>query len=353
MRDIISSDGGILLRRNTRFKDVFRLKLLERNIVSVYIDDEVSKGIEPEEILTTAAREKISTDIKGQFDKLQHNLALDTDTLANTANFLIEQLQSTDMVLELGDLKANDNDTYEHCIAVAILTSIVCNKLGLKTDLKVQIVMGALIHDIGKIILPKDVLNKPGRLTDEEYEIVKTHAEIGYKMIKDNPEISAITKIAVLCHHEREDGTGYPLGKKEEVHISAKIVAACDWFHAMISDRCYRRAMPVSEVIAFAQTQPMNPRIRKVIESILCYYPVGEMVILSNGKIGIIEKYFASDIRRPLVRIVDKVDGRYTSLYRINLLEDDSVYIIERYEKDMRKILDNIENILYIKRVMN
>lgn len=330
-KDIISYQGGILLRHDTRFKEVFKSKLLERNISEVYIDDEISKGIEPKELLECSIKQTISQDIKSQFEKLQHSLELDVTALTQVTSFLIDELSQKEMILELEDLKANDNYTYEHCISVAILTNLVCNKLGMNPDLKEQIVMGALIHDIGKIIIPKDILNKPGALTDSEYEVVKGHPEMGYRMIKDNIEISAVTKLTVLCHHEREDGSGYPLGKGKDLHIGTKIVAACDLFHALISNRCYRQGLPINEVVAIAQKEPINAEIRSIIEQLFAYYPVGSMVKLNDGKIALVEKNFSADVRRPLVRIIENMHDFSGGHYKINLQEEREYSIVGRY----------------------
>lgn len=330
-RDIVSYEGGILLRHDTRFKEVFKTRLIERNISEVYIDDELSKGINPTDLLDSSVKQVIAHDIKAQFHKLQTTLEVDVETLSHIANFLIEELSQKEMILELEDLKTNDQYTYEHCISVAILTNLVCNKMQMNEEQKEQIVMGALIHDIGKMIIPKDILNKPGKLTDREYEIVKSHTEIGYRMIKDNPELSAITKLAVLCHHEREDGSGYPLGKGKELHIGTKIVAACDLFHALISDRCYRQGLPLNEVIVIAEQEAINPEIRTIIENSFAYYPVGCLVELNNGEIAIVEQNFSADLKRPIVRVINQSAGSKVNVYKINLQYEREYYIVSRY----------------------
>lgn len=330
-KDIIGYGGGVLLRHNTRFREVFRNKLLERNIFEVYIEDQLSKGIEPMRLVSGTVKEKMCHDIREQFDKLKESLVIDSEAVLEVVNILMENLSNKEMVIELEELRANDNATYEHCIGVAILSNLVCNKLDIKSPLKEQIIMGALIHDIGKIIIPKDILNKPGQLTQEEYELVQSHVEIGYNLIKDNHNISAVTKLAVLCHHEREDGTGYPLKKGTELHISAKIVGACDFFHALISDRCYRQGLPVNEVIKIARQQPINDKIREVIENSLSYYPVGCTVQLSDGKVGIVEQNHAVDVSRPIVRIIEKQDNQYLRSYKVNLMHETNIYIVGRY----------------------
>ena len=334
-RDIISYDGGVLLRHDTRFKEVFKSKLIERNVSEVYIDDEISKGIEPTELIESSIKQRMANDIKKQFEKLKDRLELDVSVFSEITEFLIEQLSRKELILELDDLKTNDDYTYEHCLAVAILTNMVCNKMNMNIYQKEKIVMGAMIHDIGKIIIPKDILNKPDRLTKEEYEIMKSHTVVGYKMIKDNTELSAITKLAVLCHHEREDESGYPLGKGEELHIGTKIVAACDLYHALISDRCYRQGLPINEVITVAQKEAINPEIRTIIENTFSYYPVGCMIQLNNGKIGIVEKNIASDIKRPIVRIIDKEEGRLVATYKLNLQNERQLFIVSRYNEKL------------------
>ena len=331
-RDILGPEGSVLLKHDTQFKEVFKNKLLETGILEVYIKDKISEGIEPVDIITHESKYIIMNDIKTQYESLKTHFDMDVEILTKVTNLLIEELMQKDLVFELNDIKTNDNYTYEHCIAVAMMSHLVCDKLMIPMEQTKQIVLGALIHDIGKVVIPKEILNKPGKLTHEEYMMIKTHSEIGYSMIKDNPNISAITKLVVLCHHEREDGSGYPLGKGAELHIGAKIVGACDVFHALISNRCYRQGLPVNEVIAIAQNEPINPQIRTIIEHSLAYYPVGCMVLLNDGSIAIVEQNFAVDVRRPLVRVVrSERDKNKQYNYNIDLRKRTDYYIEKRY----------------------
>lgn len=330
-KDIISYEGGILLRHDTRFKEVFKSKLIERGILEVYIEDEISEGINPREIIEPIVKQRMTQDMKKQFDKLKDSFKLDVNTISEMSIELIDQLNQKELILELDDLRTNDDYTYEHCLAVSILTTLVCNKMNIDTAQKQKIVMGAMIHDIGKIIIPKDILNKPTSLSKEEYEMIKSHAQIGYKMIKDHSQLSPITKLAVLCHHEREDGSGYPLGKGEELHIGTKIVAACDLYHALISDRCYRKGLPIHEAISIGQREPIHPEVRTIIENLFAYYPVGCLVELNDGRIGIVEKNISTDIKRPIIRIIDKENGKLVAKYKLNLQNEEQLYIVGRY----------------------
>ncbi|MDF2614050.1 MAG: metal dependent phosphohydrolase [Clostridia bacterium] len=329
-RDIISYEGGILLKSSSKFKNAFRQKLLERNITEVYIEDELSKGINPSPIINPQVRQQINKDVNVEFNKLKDNLQIDVEGIAKITRVLIAELCKEHIVCDVMDLKMNDDYTYQHCIGVAILTTIVCRKMSIRQDYAQKIVMGALMHDIGKIIIPKNVLNKPDKLTAEEYELLKTHAEMGYKIVQANSGLSPITKLAILCHHEREDGSGYPLGKGEELHVGAKIVAACDVFHALLSNRPYRQALSVKEVISIAQMEKLNGPVRQAIESVLAFYPIGSIILLSNGDVGIVEKNFANDVTRPLVRVISNMKTKRRKEYKINLQEELDIDVVQK-----------------------
>ncbi|MHC1748675.1 MAG: HD-GYP domain-containing protein [Cellulosilyticaceae bacterium] len=329
-KDIISEQGGILLRRLTVFKDIYRKQLLERNIHEIYVEDELSNGIEPVDIITPEIRRKITSDVRTEFDKIKKNLTVDSRVVSEISTMILEELAGKNTICEMMDLKINDDNTYEHCISVAIMTALTCKKMCISEMHTKKIVMGALMHDIGKIIIPKDILNKPGALTSEEMNIMKSHAEIGYELVKHNVNISPITKVAILCHHEREDGTGYPLGKTEDLHIGAKIVAACDIFHALMSDRPYRQGFPLNKVILIAKSEKVNPEIRQVVESILAFYPVGTMLVLSSGEVGFVEKNFVNDVTRPLVKVVYNIKDKQNKNHRLDLQIEKNIQIVRK-----------------------
>lgn len=331
-QDIIDRAGSVLLRRSTVFKEAYREKLRQRHITEVYIDDKLSDGINPEDILSEKVRAEITGDVKEEFNKVNQFLSVDINSISKVSQILIEELTSRDIVCEIRDLKTNHDDTYEHCIGVAILAAIVCKKMSLNKDMTQKIVMGALLHDIGKMIIPKDILDKPGALTAEEYEVIKSHTTVGYEMIKDIPELSPIVKVAVLCHHERLDQKGYPLGKGEELHIGAKIVAACDVYHALLSDRSYRKGLPVNKAMLIAKGEALCPEIRKIVESILAFYPVGCVVKLSSGHVGIVEKNYVNDLNRPLVRIVYHEGTKSKERFKLNLQETPYISILHKLD---------------------
>jgi putative nucleotidyltransferase with HDIG domain len=154
--------------------------------------------------------------------------------------------------LLLGDVvEADDGYTGEHCRSVVGLALAVAARMGLGADEQRAVEFGALLHDVGKVAVPKEIINKPGRLDEREWEIIKTHTVEGQRMLDRIGGFMGEIGNIVRSHHERWDGGGYPDGLRgEEIPIAARIVSACDTFNAMTTTRSYREAMPVSAAIA-------------------------------------------------------------------------------------------------------
>ncbi len=143
-------------------------------------------------------------------------------------------------------LDARDPYTSRHSKRVSDMTSMLCRYLGLEQDAVMEIHLAAHLHDIGKIGIPDSVLLKESRLNDYEWEIMKSHPQIGADILSKSPRLSRISAI-ILHHHERYDGGGYPFGAKgEEIPLGSRIIAVCDSIDAMASDRAYRKALPLS-----------------------------------------------------------------------------------------------------------
>ena len=156
---------------------------------------------------------------------------------------------STHTKFVLRILKSIDPITYTHSDRVKFWTVNLAEKIGLsKTEVR-QLSHAASWHDIGKVKVPNEILNKPGKLTEEEYEIIKTHPEVGYELVQDMPFFQRFLTV-IRFHHERIDGKGYPAGiKGEQIPFHARIMAIADAFDAMTSDRSYRKGMPLADAV--------------------------------------------------------------------------------------------------------
>lgn len=155
-----------------------------------------------------------------------------------------------DIVLSLTRLlEIHDEYTKDHSQKVAIISKKIATEMGLSEAKILQVYYAGLVHDIGKIIIPKEIINKPGKLSDDEYDIVKKHPSYAYDVLSNSKELYSIANI-VLQHHERWDGHGYPNGIKiDNIPMESRIIAVADSYDAMTSDRSYRRAFTKEEAI--------------------------------------------------------------------------------------------------------
>jgi len=204
----------------------------------------------------------------------------------------------------LSALQEKDDYTHKHSIAVAVLSSLIGKWLRIGKD-ELELLSGAaLLHDVGKAQLPAELLTKTGKLSPEEFELIKKHTVLGYEFIRNVPGFSETHAIAALQHHERMDGSGYPHGLTGETHRFSRIVAVADVFHAMLSHRPYKRAQPFYKVVkemskgAFGQFDPLIVDLftRKAMEAL-----IGNEVLLSDGRRARIVRVNANDPANPLV----------------------------------------------------
>jgi len=167
----------------------------------------------------------------------------------------------------------------------------------------------ALLHDIGKTCLPVELLNKPGKLTPEEYEEVQKHSRYGYNLLKNNPDISSVTRNAILSHHENEDGTGYPRNlPAEKIHKFAKIIHIADVYDALTTKRVYKDAMNPADALEYLMSQAECLFNKDMVATFMQYiapYPLGVTVELSNGKPAVVVQTNREMLSRPKVRLFD------------------------------------------------
>jgi HD-GYP domain-containing protein (c-di-GMP phosphodiesterase class II) len=228
------------------------------------------------------------------------------------------------------ELKSKDEYTYRHTVCVGIISTLLGKWLNLpQSDLN-DLSLGATLHDIGKARIPADILNKPGRLTMEEYAEMKRHTVYGYRLLKDIPELNDRVALIALQHHEREDGGGYPFSlPSDKIDEFAKIVAIADVYHAMSSSRVYHQAEPFHIVISQMQNDvfgKFNPKIMLVFLYRIMDSLVGKRVLLSNGEEGTILMVDKFEPLRALIKTEDTlIDLRLNRGLRISRVLNDSI----------------------------
>lgn len=226
--------------------------------------------------------------------------------LENTMELFEHNRASFSLLDMLHNMRDLDDSTYVHCINVAVISRLIGMWSGMDDDNLDVLTLCGLLHDVGKTQIPEEILEKPDRLTRAEYEIMKTHTVLGYRMMEQE-RIDKRIKNAALMHHERFDGSGYPFGLEgERIDTFASIVSIADVYDALTSDRCYRAAVCPFEVIAIFESHGLteyNPKfILTFLEHIAQTY-IGNSVRLSDNRLGKISMIDTKNLLRPLIQL--------------------------------------------------
>lgn len=239
-------------------------------------------------------------------DIVQKGAKIDTDVLLNQATHLIDGASNTSAFFNmLHNMRQYDDLTFAHCMNVALISNILATWLNLSPKEIETATLCGLLHDIGKLAIPDQLIKKPGKLTDEEYKTVKKHTIEGYNILK-NQNISDHIKNAALMHHEKCDGSGYPLGLKgDKIDAFAKIVAIADVYDAMTAARVYRGPLCPFQVIEIFEKEGLQKYeaafILKFLENVVNTY-MNNRVMLSDGTEGDIVYINHATLSKPMIK---------------------------------------------------
>ena len=210
-------------------------------------------------------------------------------------------------LLSLARLKNKDDYTYLHSVAVCALMLALGRQLGVKGETLKSLGMAGLLHDVGKAGIPDEVLNKPGRLTDEEFDVVKSHPLKGWEILKASYGVDDIVLDVCLHHHERVDGTGYPHKlPASELTLFAKMGAVCDVYDAITSDRCYKQGWAPAEALhkmAEWKNGHFDDTVFQAFVKTVGIYPVGTLVKLKSGRLAVVTDQSDKSLLTPKVKV--------------------------------------------------
>lgn len=241
-------------------------------------------------------------------------------------------LADRDSALLLATMRAHDEHTFFHMVNVCLLSVSLGAAIGLPKDQLTSLGLGAILHDMGKVGVPQEVLNKPGALSDEEWARIRHHPVEGAGLILSSwDKIDPRAAVIAYEHHLRLDGSGYPAVQlRSRSDLLSRIVSVADTFDAITSRRSYRRAeqrQRALDVLVSGAGAHYDPRVVRVLIKMLGFYPPGSVVQLTNNSIAIVIKNNADSLSRPVVKVVKDPSGNRTDPIEIDLGSQDEVSI--------------------------
>lgn len=319
--DICTEAGACLIPKGTFVTEDlekkvkrFRLKPIQVEIYDDNLIVEEIKGFENNitkremSAELTQSYSEAKQEVKEVLDSINSGKSLDSRNVDHAlVNIRKNVHDSFDVLKCIDSIRTVDEYTYAHCVNVSLLAMTLARWLGYDDKVVEEIAKAGLLHDVGKAKVSPNILNKKGSLIPEEFEEIKNHTTYGYRMVENMNDISKGIKMGVLMHHERTDGSGYPLAAKgDQIHQYAKVLAIADVYDAMTSDKVYSRRRSVFEVLRYMQDEMANLLDRIMlnvfVERIVCHY-IGDFVMLNTGEIGELMHVNPLYPLKPIVRI--------------------------------------------------
>lgn len=314
--DIVSAKGNTLAEAGTKVtSDVYRAIQYYTGEVSIEVEYESAKTDsnstemiyeDTSFMLSDDVKERASASLSYIYSSPGMEETVDTSVeLADEIGKLI--MDSDDLSINLKELKISDDYSFKHSVDVATMAALLCRRMGMDAATVKKITTSGILHDIGKIDVPKEILNAPRRLTDSEFDVIKKHAIWGYDRIKQSKKLTEDVKMGVLQHHEKRDGTGYPLGLSgNAIHQFGKILSVVDVYDALVTKRPYKdgKTPSVALEMMLGMFSQFDIDILRSFMDIVILYPIGTKVLGSDKRVYIVMGQNYGYPLRPIVKDV-------------------------------------------------
>ncbi|MGE5328929.1 MAG: HD-GYP domain-containing protein [Deltaproteobacteria bacterium] len=329
-------DGRLLLLKGFSMQQRYIEKLNSLGILYVYIDEEAPLIILEDRGEQEVYNEAFST-MKDVLTTVTEGGALEVAPVKDTVDDIVGRVINNESVFtQLTGMKDIDNYTFHHCVDVCVFSVITGKHLGLSDEELTELGMGSILHDIGKCRVPLSILNKPGKLTDDEFMTMKLHSIYGFEIIQNTQGLSKRIANIACQHHEKWNGTGYPSGLRDnQIDLLSRIVTIADVYDAITANRCYKKKSLPHEAAEFVISNAgimFDPTLAKTFINNITIYPEGTMVILNTGEIGSVTEsdHVGAMGLRPKLRIISRKDGPPVfAPYVIDLSANQDLFIVD------------------------
>ncbi|GHV08863.1 HD family phosphohydrolase [Clostridia bacterium] len=313
-KTLLGINGEVLLKVGSELKRPYISRILDLGVQGVYIDDDLSEGIEVRDIISAELRSASIRNVKSSFAQVEkpdgatsRSSVRVEETLKMVENIVDEILNNNATMVNIVDIKTYDDYTFYHCLNVTVMSVLIGLGLNFSREKLCKLAYGALLHDVGKVFLDKEMINRPGILTEEEFVLVRRHPTEGYLYLREHYHMSEISARAVLEHHERYDGSGYPK-KRVGTDISefGRILAVADVYDALVSDRPHRKGLFPTEAVEYVlggAGRMFDPDIVNIFARRFSPFPEGTVVLLSNGLKAVVVQNMEGHSQRPQVKV--------------------------------------------------
>lgn len=353
-RTIFTEDGKVLLGTGMVLTERLISGLTRSKVDAVYIDDPRTADIQVEEVIRPQTRQIAVEAIEKTFkqitnsNKLARKISLKEMGLHFQRAFssiLDDLLLNKQMIGHLTNISSHSPSMYHHAVNVAVLSTAVGMSLGYNRQRLIDLGVGAMLHDVGKLSLPEEMLVKEEQWTAEEKEIAKEHTRHGFNLLRKQHDISLLSAHVCLQHHERLNGSGYPQGLQgKQIHEYAQIVGIADVFDSLTSPRPWRkRYMPQDalEYLLGSGGHLFEHHLVNAFIKHIAVFPIGSSVVLSTGEVGVVSRVDPDYSHRPTVRIIK--DGRGNDVlppYDLDLKANLQLFVVGFEDDDLFRMSD-------------
>jgi HD-GYP domain-containing protein (c-di-GMP phosphodiesterase class II) len=338
-RAVMGRAGEVLLSRGMPLDQKYIDRIKDMGIPAIYIRDENIGHIEYDEVVSDQTKTEVLRITNSVVNNIKLNTGNNIIQINKAVNDLITEITSSkNLLVALVDMRSVNDESFNHGINTAVLSVITGIAMGYSREKLRDLATGALFHDIGILMLPAEIVNKKTPLTPENDNLIKSHPQIGFDLLRKKHLASSIAAHIALQHHEKFDGTGYPQGLAgEEINEMARIVTIVTMYDNVVGIQTNGDTLLPHQAIEFLSVNAgkwFDPKIFKLFCSCIAIYPIGMTVYLNTGETAVVVKANKDFSSRPKVRVYKDRKGELVSPpFEIDLVQN-TEYFITRVQLD-------------------